>query len=441
MLRWWAIYLLTGLITIGVHGHLSRATESGPDLVKPMLLHFGVAFLVYLVALRAARRLRAAPAVPVVLWCFVVAALSHFAYLSSSVLLSPEVNRYRWDGMVAEAGYNPYRVAPDDPELAPLRAEFPDEIEDPGRKGLYPPLAELFFYGMARLGTDSVFHYRAFLSLMSLLCGLALLPLCRGAGVPLSRVTVFLWHPLLVLETAANAHLETLGIFFLLLSLSLLITGHQLSPMGFIGLSTLVKPYPLALLPLYFRRVPLYRVLPYFLVVLVGSVPFLGAGRDLLSGALEFASLARFNPGPYILAEELFTVLGRPEWTRAAIGMLGLVMAGVLYLTDDGSSASILRRAFYLALPPLLLGPVIKPWYVVWLIPFLALVSPGNPMRFAILYLSGSVGLGYLQLLWGQLPAWVSWVEFGPVALLGIGGAWTWFRSAPKAAPDTSGPS
>jgi hypothetical protein len=93
-------------------------------------------------------------------------------------------------------------------------------------------------------------------------------------------------------------------------------------------------------------------------------------------------------------------------------------------VTDDGSNASILRRGFYLVVPPILLGPVLRPWYLLWLIPFLALVGPRNPLRMAFLYLSGSVILSYLAVDWGHLPWWVTVMELGPVPLLAAWGFW-----------------
>jgi hypothetical protein len=421
--RWWAVFLISGIATVGVHYHLA-ATGTAENLY-PVLLHFGVAFFLYLASLPAARHLGHRHPVPVLLWVFAVAAGSFAAYLHSDLLLSSEVSRYQWDGIVAESGYNPYEVFPDDPELAPLRDSFDKRIPHHERKGLYAPLAELFFFAMNRYGTDSLFHYRAVFSLMALLCGLAFLPLCRAAGVPQTRVTVFLWHPLLILETGANAHLETLSLCFVLLGLSLLIGGHQLSPVGSLAVATLIRPYPIALFPLFLRRIPPYRIVLFFLVLIVGTLPFVGAGRELWSGITDFAHHARFNPGPYLLVEWVFEILSRPEWTRPAIALLGLSIAVALYFTDDGTNAAILRRAFYLSLPPVLLGPVVNPWYMLWILPFLALVGRRNPLRMAILYLTGSVFLAYVHLEWGFIPTWVTWLEFGPVGLLAVLGIWS----------------
>jgi alpha-1,6-mannosyltransferase len=418
---WWGVLLTAGVATAAIHAHLARTAGPQPDVPR-VLLHVAVLFAVYLAALPAARRLDAVGRGRTLVWIFAVGAVSLGAYLPSPLRLSGEVVRYRWDGEVARRGYNPYQVTPDDPDLAAVRREFPADLAHGERRPPYPPLAEFLFYLMARLGTDSVLWYRALFAAAALLCGLVFLPLCRAAGVPVTRVAVFLWHPLLILETGANAHIETLPLFFLLVSLFLLVRRHQITPTASIAVATLLRTYPIALLPLYFRRVPPYRLVLFLLVLAVGSVPFLGAGRELVGGLVEFLREARMNPGPYLAVEWFFRLVGRPEWTRAAVAMAGGATAMVLYLTDDGTPRSILRRAFYLAVPPLVFGPVVAPWYLVWLLPFLALTSRTNPIRMAMLYLSGSVILAYLQIPWGSLPLWVTWLEFGPAGLLAVWG-------------------
>jgi hypothetical protein len=421
--RWWAAYLLLGAAVFAVHFHLART--AGPSPSPSFLLgHFGVAFLLYLAGLRAARRLGEAGHRASLLWAFGISAAVLAAYLTAPFLLSPEVHRYRWDGKVAEAGWNPYQVSPDDPELAGLRSTMDQPIPDPEEKGLYPPLAELVFYGLARWGHDSLFHYRLLTSIFTLLSGLMFLPLCRTMGVPVTRVTVLLWNPLLLMEAGVNAHIEPLGIFFLLASLALLVRRHQLSPTGFLALATLVRGYPIALLPLYVRRVPPYRLLLFFLVLLAGSLPFIGAGRELVTGVREFLATARVNPGPFLLIEAAAKAVGRADWARPIAALLGFGIAGWIYFTDDGTGASILRRGFYLALPPLVLGPVIHPWSMLWLLPFVALADREHPLRMAGLLLTGTVALVYAFPPGSDLPGIVPLLEFGPAFLLAGWGLW-----------------
>lgn len=432
MKRWWAAYLFLGLAQVIVHLHF--AATLGPEVrTASLLLHFGSAFALYLGALRCARRLGESGRRLPVLWVFAVAFVVLLGYLHAPFLVSHEVDRYRWEGMVARQGLNPYLVSPQDPEAAELRTKAPFTIPDPERTGLYPPLAELTFYGMARADTDSVVHYRLFSSMMVLLSGLVFLPLCRAAHVPITRLAVFLWHPLLLMESGLNAHIEPLAIFFLLSSLALLIEGHELTPTSLLALATLVRGYPIIFFPLYLRRVPPYRILLFFLIILAACLPFIAAGSALLKGLEAYATTARHNPGLFVLLEHAAGILGHPSWARWAVVGLGFCIALGIYVTDDGTGASILRRGFYLALPALLLGPVVVPWSVLWLIPFVALVGRDHPLKLAGLALTGTVILGYLAGPDGRLPLSLALVEFLPPVLLA---AWGIFKHVQRGRED-----
>ena len=417
--RWWAAYLILGLAQAAVHFHFAT-TESSPPRLSSLLVHFSLAFLFYLGALRSARRLGESRRRLPVLWVFAVSWVILLGYVNAPFLLSHEVDRYRWEGMVSRAGLNPYQVSPNDPEAQALRQNADFSIPDPDRRRFYPPLAELIFYQMARLGTDSVFHYRLLSSAMVLLAGLVFLPLCRVAGVPLTRVAVFLWHPLLLMETGLNGHIEPLSMFFLLASLALLIDRHQLTPTALLALATLVRGYPIVFFPLYLRRVPPYRLLLFVLIVLAGCLPFIAAGGEIWNGLRTHLATARQNPGVFVIFEQAAELFGHPEWARLWAGILGLAIAVSLYITDNGSGSSILRRGFYLALPALLIGPVVTPASVVWLVPFVALVGPDHPLKLAGITLTGTVILGYLAQPGEALPLPLGLLEFLPPVMLAV---------------------
>ncbi len=435
----WTVFILAGLATVAVHARMALLPPA-PEGVLPALAWFGIAFVIYLAGAGAARRLRLRAPGPVLVWAFLVAAASLAVHLPGSLLLSNEVQRYRFDGSVGVAGYNPYTVAPADSGFAALRAGFDPPVPHPDRTALYPPLAEMGFYALARTGRDSVLDYRLLASVVALLAGGVLVLLARGIGLPVVNAVFFLWHPLIIVESGVNGHVDVLALFFLLLSLTLLVFRHELGPLTTLALATLVKIYPAALFPLYLRRIPVYRTLLFFLVVLLGVLPFSAAGPRLLHGLFDYLGHARANPGPYLLLESVFDALGRPEWTRIAVGGLGAAILVWLTATDDGSGESMVRRAFYLALPPVLLGPVVNPWYLVWLIPFLTLLRQTNPWRMPLLFLSGSIALGYVGVVWGAVPAWVAGLEFGPAALLLAWALWRRSRGGLLRLPEAPAP-
>ena len=69
---------------------------------------------------------------------------------------SDDAYRYVWDGRVQAAGINPYRYAPADPALAELRddAIFPKINRAEYAVTIYPPVAQMFFFLVTRLGEN-----------------------------------------------------------------------------------------------------------------------------------------------------------------------------------------------------------------------------------------------------------------------------------------------
>ncbi|HSF30266.1 MAG TPA: hypothetical protein VLK82_07320, partial [Candidatus Tectomicrobia bacterium] len=112
------------------------------------LLWFSAVFSVYVLALLSLRR-HEQPAHPLVVGLIVGWAL----IFRVSVLwvtpgfLSDDIYRYSWDGMVQQAGINPYLYPPEAAELAFLRDDtiFP-MINRKWALTLYPPGAQLFFW-------------------------------------------------------------------------------------------------------------------------------------------------------------------------------------------------------------------------------------------------------------------------------------------------------
>src|SRR5574341_90563 len=84
-----------------------------------LALAAGPCYLVVLYALEHTREHRAT------LWLVIAGAVLFRGLLAPLVpTLSTDLNRYRWDGLVQRAGFNPYSVPPEDPRLRPLREQL-----------------------------------------------------------------------------------------------------------------------------------------------------------------------------------------------------------------------------------------------------------------------------------------------------------------------------
>ncbi len=67
----------------------------------------------------------------------------------------------------------------------------------------------------------------------------------------------------------------------------------------------------------------------------------------------------------------------------------------------------------------LLMGPVLNPWYVTWLVPFLCFER-----RPAWLVLTGTVAISYVYFWQMRDLWWIRWVEFAPVYALLLWQLW-----------------
>ena len=111
--------------------------------------------------------------------------------------LSNDILRYVWDGRVVLSGANPYRLAPEADELAPLRDTLWQEMDHKEVPTVYPPLA-LGVFAVAATTPVPLLALRVLLMLADLgLCAL-LLVLARELG----RVAVA--HHLVRLEPAGG---------------------------------------------------------------------------------------------------------------------------------------------------------------------------------------------------------------------------------------------
>jgi hypothetical protein len=109
--------------------------------------------------------------------------------------LSDDVYRYIWDGLVQQAGINPYDYPPEASELGFLRDDtiFP-MINRKWALTLYPPGAQLLFRLMAWLRPANLVAMKAVILLADALSIALLLLLLKRFRFHCSRVLLYAWH-------------------------------------------------------------------------------------------------------------------------------------------------------------------------------------------------------------------------------------------------------
>src|SRR5262245_58716781 len=121
--------------------------------------------------------------------------------------------RYQWDGKIQQSGYNPYVLSPNDEQLLPLRAQFPDwnRINHRDYSAIYPPGTELVFAGLSRFSAGAL-TYKLLFAVADLGTIAVLLRLIGGRERHYDAAW-YAWNPLVVYSFAGAAHFDSLMIF------------------------------------------------------------------------------------------------------------------------------------------------------------------------------------------------------------------------------------
>lgn len=345
----------------------------------------------------------------------VAAAAFRLILLPTAPTLSTDLYRYLWDGRVAVAGVSPYRYPANAPEVARFRDEavYP-RVNHADWRTIYPPGAQLLFWAMARVAPASVLAFKLLIVSCDLLALGLLVGWLRALGRPPAWALVYAWHPLVVVELAGSGHLDAVALAASVAALWAATRGREGWAAVLVGAGALVKLYPLLLLPAVWRRRP-GRALAACAAVLAA-----GYALSLREGAAVFGSLARyvgeeeFNGSVRAALEVLLAPFGAPGLAAARLVPLVALAGAAVAVGVWARETPAWRRALWLVGGYLLATPSLFPWYTLWIVPLLA-VAPAWPW----LYLTGAVALTYLVFagpVW-DIPAWVTAVEFGPLAL------------------------
>jgi alpha-1,6-mannosyltransferase len=405
------------------------------DLVAFIALFFA-AFVAYLVAVWQALREPALTAGRR-LWPLLALALAYrLLLLPAAPTLSDDLYRYVWEGRVLAAGLSPYRHAPDDPRLTPLRDDtiWP-RVNNPSAPSPYPPLAQLGGLLGALLTPASPLGVKLVATAADLATIGALLLLLAATGRPVGRVLVYAWHPLVLLAFSHSGHNDALMAAPLVLALALVAAGRRGPAVPLLALAALAKVLPLLLLPLLPRRLGLAPTLLLVALVVVAWLPFLLLGGGAVGSIITYLGSWADNDSLHALLR-----LGLGEAGAKAVS-LALVAGGVALLALHARLRARplwwqLYVAFGLALA---LASTVHAWYLTWLLPPLAVhleATAGRPWLGPLpalgwLLFSGLAALPYLTYDTHQWQLWISIVEYGPLyALLAVAA----LRRGPKAA-------
>jgi hypothetical protein len=362
-----------------------------------------------------------------------VAAALRIVALAGGPVLSDDLYRYGWDGTVQAAGIDPYRHPPTAAELAHLRhpwlwpgASGCAELDRPpgctrinraDERTIYPPLAQVWFrVGDLLLpddGRDRAWQGLALLVDLGLVAALAL-ALARSGRDP-RVIVLYAWSPIAVLESAQSGHIDALAVLATVAALYAARRQRGAVAGVLLGLATLVKLYPAALLPAVTGRRPrhaLVTVAAFAVTIGLGYARHVVAvGIDVLGYLPGYLAEEGYAEGSRFLLLGLVGLTGTPAQVVAGLGLAG---AGVVAWRSRREPEVAATWLFGTAL---LLATPVQPWYALLLVAlttlthrwwWIAVAVAGYPVYLA-------------ALLDGPLPA-IGRLSYGLAAVVVIAG-------------------
>jgi len=361
-------------------------------------------------------------------WLLVTwALLARLVLVDSTPWLSDDLFRYLLDGQVSAAGINPFRFAPEHPQIQALAPELVARVNHPEIPTIYPPLIQglALLAAWMQLGPTA---WRVMVSGFDVVAMVLVARLFFGRDRGWRAAAVYGLCPLAVWESAGNGHLEPIVVVGFLGGALLWRRGHWMAAGLAIGAASMAKFYPLLVMPAWIRERHFGRIF----AVAAGSTAlvtlgFATGGVDVLAGMRAYLEHWSFNGPIYSIG----TALGIPAWIGralpfAAIGVAGLVAA------IRGSSPE--RVTPFLLFAFLVLGPTLHPWYALWVLPWLGERPHAGLWAFV-------AAMGGAYAVWWQMATVGRW-ELPPVAAIGIWalvalGWWAEMRRNAPQSPET----
>jgi hypothetical protein len=415
---------VAGALSTFAYAALAIASHLQPErLVWVLLFCMG---MVWFIALAAAGAVGNLSAVRPIRWILAYGLLFRAIGFFGQPIFEDDFYRFLWDGRMFAVNGTPYGVAPSesfgDPALDERFESILNQVNHPQIPTLYGPVFQFVFLASYWMAPGALWA----LKLILIGAELGAFAVLRRWLTPAATL-LWLWCPLVIQETAFSAHPDALGLVAMTGALASARVGRASFAGVLMGVAVGARPFAVLLLP-FLLSSGWRRTLAGFIgAIALLHAPFLVGNAGPWGGLGTFAMTWEFNSAAFAVLQVAFGA--------GPAKLIGAMIFGASYLM-------ILRRwwptdAEY-KMPPgdlcfgllFLVSPVINPWYLQWLVPFVAV----RPRAWTITFLM-MVTLSYatfqnldpLSDLGFHHPNWVRPVEFGAIALAGLT-PWIWRR-------------
>ncbi|PJZ55926.1 dolichyl-phosphate-mannose--protein mannosyltransferase [Leptospira barantonii] len=365
--------------------------------------------------------------------------------LFSDPILSEDVYRFLWDGLLLTQGLSPFSFLPkefswmDAPlELRPIYFELLIDMNSLKFYSVYPPILQFLFWisatGMlfwknVKIG---ILIWKCFLLLSEFGVLLFLLSIFKKRNIPFVYSLIYWMNPLVLLEIGGNAHPESILLFFLIGTVEFAVRWMESDrvadflTLGFFFLcGILTKITPLILVPfflfVFWKRKKFFVLVSCSAGIALGAFGLFFGGEGILKqesdGLGVFFQLFEFNGSAYYVLREFLRAIGENFYAAGKLcGAITLVAISIFSFQKrdtTGLKASFTTiETIYLIF--LLFSTTVHPWYILPLL--LASIFSGNvyPIVWSFLiFVSYST---YSSVPYRDSPVWLCF-EYGVLFL------------------------
>jgi alpha-1,6-mannosyltransferase len=335
--------------------------------------------------------------------------------------------RYLWDGRTFALTGNPYDHAPSDSfgdETLPEKFQtILSRVNYPDIATIYGPVCEFSFLLAYYISPGELWP----LKLLYLLADLATLWLIWRMAGNRSSLVLYAWSPLLIKEISFTAHTDILAAFFLMAGMERLRANRSLAGGLNLALAMSSRLFVAILIPLLLWRKRITAWIACSVGLIMLYLPFLVRGKSESATLGTFASSWEFNSlGFAVLKWAAGAETARWLWIVLFIS----IYAALFRYKKVGGNESLVLLVFFF------LSPVVNPWYLVVMLPFVALRPTSWAVAATIAVLLSYItsgNLGQPSIAGFEHPWWVRPLEVLPVVCCALYGMRGRFIPQPKA--------
>lgn len=276
--------------------------------------------------------------------------------LISIPTLSDDFYRFIWDGRLLAHGIHPFAQLPAyylTHPAAGLDQVLYDQLNSKEYFTVYPPVAQYIFLLSTVISPNSIVGSVVVMRIVVLVAEVGtfilLWNLLPRLNVSRKNSLFYALNPLVILELTGNLHFEAFVIFFLLLSIYVLLRSKIfVGGIGF-GLAVCAKLIPFIFLPHFLRRLGIRRSLLFYFSVgttcLLVSLPLLD--NAIIEGFQSSLGLYfkrfEFNASVYYLVREYgywtkgYNIIQTVGWKLALVSTLAILTISFWSFKHTGS--------------------------------------------------------------------------------------------------------